>query len=303
MKPYISIVVPTKNSSERLDALFSSLIEQDFEDFEVIIVDSGSSDDTEKKARDFGARFFSLPRFGHGYVRNYGASVANGEIIVFNNHDAVPMRKDWLKKLVAPLSRGDVVASFGRPIPRADTHAAERFFLMKTYPPESKVFSKSDLNRIDTRRTMIFSTISGAIKKKAWKIFKFNERVVIGEDHELGLRLLKAGFRIVYQAGALFMHSHNYRIRDALRRYFDFGRNDRVIGERLDVRDEDLKYLMLLARDTALYAMSRDGIKGMLHSVVYTGAKVVGYSLGSWSNYFPSSFRNSLSYTAFITSH
>lgn len=299
--PFVSIVIPTKNSSKWLDSLFPAFAKQDFKDFEVILVDSGSKDDTEKKAQEFGARFYSVPQFGHGLTRNNGASMANGSVIVFNNHDAIPLRKDWLRKLVEPLSREEVVASFARSIPRADTHAAERFFLLRTYPPKSRMFSKSDLKKLDTRRVIVFSTVSGAIKKKVWNDFKFNDQALIGEDHDLGLRLLKAGHKILYQSEACVLHSHNFTVWNAFLRYNNYGRNDRVIGERLSVQNEDLKYLLLLARDTALYAGKHEGIKGILYSSVYMCAKITGYSLGRCSNHLPS-LRNFFSHTTFVTS-
>ena len=302
VNPLISIVIPTKNSSSWLDELLPALAQQDLDDFEVIMVDSGSKDDTEKKALDYGARFYKMPRFGHGLTRNYGASLAKGGIIVFNNHDAIPLGKGWLRTLVAPLSRRDIVASYARSIPRTDTHAAERFFLLTTYPPKSRMFSKSDLNKLDTRRDIVFSTVSGAIRKEIWATFKFNEQAVIGEDHELGLRLLKAGLKIAYKSEARVLHSHNFTAWDAFRRFNDFGRNDRVMGERRNIQNEDLMYLLLLAKDTALYAGEHEGVKGVLYSLVYVCAKASGYSVGTYSNYLPTSLRNLFSYTAFVTS-
>jgi rhamnosyltransferase len=285
VKPFVSIIIPTKNADKWLDKLLPAIYEQDFKDFEIIIVDSGSTDDTEKKVKKIGAHFHKITHFGHGYARNYGASKARGEIVVFNNQDAVPIRRDWLRKLITPLlAEEDIVASFARPIPRADTHAAERYFILRTYPPESRIFSKSDLNKIDTRRTIIFSTISGAIKRKIWEIFKFNEQVIIGEDHELGLRLLRANLKIAYRSDALVLHSHNYTISDALRRYYDIGRNDKIIGERTNIKSEDLRYLMGLIEGTIHYVKSEgEGIKGILYALAYICAKIVGYLLGSWT--------------------
>src|SRR4030065_812502 len=100
VNPLVSVVIPTKNSSIWLDKLLPAFAQQEINDFEVIMVDSGSKDDTERKAKEFGARFSKLPYFGHGLTRNYGASRARGRIIVFNNHDAIPIGKDWLRTLV-----------------------------------------------------------------------------------------------------------------------------------------------------------------------------------------------------------
>ena len=125
---------------------------------------------------------------------------------------------------------------------------------------------------------------------------------MIGEDHELGLRLLKAGHKIAYQSEACVFHSHNFTAWDVFRRYNDFGRNDRAMGERRSIKHEDLKYLLQLTKDTAFYTGMHEGIKGILYSLVYNCAKIVGYSLGSCSNNLPSFMRNFFSYTAFVTS-
>lgn len=76
---------------------------------EVIVLDSESRDGTPKLARDAGASLHTISRttFGHGSVRNYAATYANGEILVFMTQDVTPLDNQFLINLVRPLSKDE----------------------------------------------------------------------------------------------------------------------------------------------------------------------------------------------------
>jgi glycosyltransferase involved in cell wall biosynthesis len=91
----ISIIIPTLNEGKYLPRLLDSIGKQDFEDFEIIVSDAHSSDDTARTARSFGARVVvgGLPGVG----RNRGASRAHGELLFFLDAD-VKLPRDFLRK-------------------------------------------------------------------------------------------------------------------------------------------------------------------------------------------------------------
>ncbi len=108
----ISVVIPARNEEEFLPVCLRALIHQTVQDFEVIVVDSASADQTSTVARAFGARVIRLNEPGVGLARQVGFAAAHGEIILSTDADAVPP-PDWVERLSAPLIDPRVVGSYG----------------------------------------------------------------------------------------------------------------------------------------------------------------------------------------------
>lgn len=90
--PKLSIIVPVYNTQERLPACLDSLLAQKMSDFELILVDDGSTDRSGEicwkyAARDHRIRFFSKPNAGVGAARNLGLDQARGEWLAFCDSD------------------------------------------------------------------------------------------------------------------------------------------------------------------------------------------------------------------------
>lgn len=87
--PVVSVVVLTFNSAKYVERCLMSLVRQTFEDFEVLIVDAGSSDNTTAIAATFDARFkwLELPKSDMGAARNHGMRMSQGEYICFLDSD------------------------------------------------------------------------------------------------------------------------------------------------------------------------------------------------------------------------
>lgn len=93
--PRISVIIPARNAAGHINETLRNFQKQSFEDFEVIICDNNSTDDTGKVAERFcrgDARFklCEVPAQGAGVARNYGLTRASGEIVVFFDADDRP---------------------------------------------------------------------------------------------------------------------------------------------------------------------------------------------------------------------
>ena len=88
-----SIIVPVYNRPEEVDELLESLTEQRFRDFEVVIVEDGSSvpcrDIVEKYRDRLDIRYYAKPNSGPGQSRNYGAERSNGEYLLVLDSDCI----------------------------------------------------------------------------------------------------------------------------------------------------------------------------------------------------------------------
>lgn len=91
----ISVVIPALNEGAQIAYCLASLAEQSFRDFEVIVVDNGSSDDTVEIARAFGCRLLFEAERGATAARQRGFDAAHGEIIASTDADTV-VPPNWL---------------------------------------------------------------------------------------------------------------------------------------------------------------------------------------------------------------
>src|SRR5437868_2618943 len=125
--PAVSIVVPTRNGVATLPALLDAIAAQGAAfSFEVIAVDSGSTDGTVDLLRNRVDRLEQIApeSFDHGLTRNLGIERSRGDLIVLLVQDAVPANDSWLAALTAPLFDDSRLAgTFARQLPRADASA------------------------------------------------------------------------------------------------------------------------------------------------------------------------------------
>lgn len=102
MEPTVSIVLPTYNRAGLVGRAVESILEQTYRDFELLVIDDGSTDDTEKVIRTYRGderiRYKKLKHnFGQAYARNIGITHAKGNYIAFHDSDDV-WRKEKLEK-------------------------------------------------------------------------------------------------------------------------------------------------------------------------------------------------------------
>jgi glycosyltransferase involved in cell wall biosynthesis len=93
--PLISVIIPAFNEEKFLGNCLFSLKNQDFNDFEIIVVDNNSRDKTSKIAKKFGVKLVSEKNQGAALARNRGAKEAKGEILAFTDADTI-LPKNWL---------------------------------------------------------------------------------------------------------------------------------------------------------------------------------------------------------------
>jgi glycosyltransferase involved in cell wall biosynthesis len=115
--PRVSVVVCTYNAERTLAPCLESLAKLNYPDYEVIVVNDGSTDGSLAIAERFGyCRIISQPNKGLSVARNVGAQNATGEIIAYTDSDCVA-DPDWLNYLVAKMEAADLVACGGPNFP------------------------------------------------------------------------------------------------------------------------------------------------------------------------------------------
>ena len=222
----ISVVIPVKNGGRDLERCLAGIAAQTIdEEVEVVVVDSGSTDGSAKRARSAGAVVHVIPpeEFGHGRTRNVGVALARGDLIVFTSQDAVADDDRWLALLAAAArSASEIAGVYGRQLPHDDARPPERFFLDFLYGPEPRV-QRLGPDEALTFEVTLFSNVNAAIQRAVLERFPFRDDLTMSEDQEWSRRVLRQGYSLVYEPRAAVRHSHAYTVRSAFRRFFDSG--------------------------------------------------------------------------------
>lgn len=209
----VSVIIPVYNASEHIKTCLSSILKQTAKDFEVILVDDHSTDDTIQKVEKYPFKIIENEgeRGGPARARNYGAKNASGNILVFVDADIV-LKPDSIEKITSLISEPGVDVISG--IYTEDT-------------PQSNFFSQ--LQNLILRYRFLkqagFITFTNsafcAIKRDAFEaVGGYNEKMPYYEDIEIGHRLAKKGYRCKLEPSLQVTHLKYFNHLGLLRDYF-----------------------------------------------------------------------------------
>ena len=279
----ISIIIPTYNASSYLPNLLNSLEHQTSKDYELIIIDSSSNDNTVAIVKDHGAVTIINPKkdFDHGKTRNLGASEAKGDIVLYLTQDALPADEHSIENLIKPFHDDKLVAaSYGRQLPNPDASPISTHLRLFNYPDSSYIRSLKDRNIHGIKTIFLSNSFSAYRREILEKIGAFKEKLIFGEDMHAAARLLLAGYKVAYNADAMVHHSHNYTAYQEFERYFDLGvlhgSEDWLIKEFGTTGGEGKKYI-----NSGISYLLKDKRFHLIPAFLFRNAlKYLGYNLG-----------------------
>ncbi len=209
----VSIIIRTYNEEKHLRDLLQSIQNQDCNgiDYEVVIIDSGSTDQTLDIARQFKTRTIHICKdeFSFGRSLNMGCEAASGEILVFISGHCIPASRVWLHELISPLGSNSIVYTYGF------QHGNEisRF-------SECQLFAKNFSARSRIPQDGIYcNNANAALLKEIWHQHRFDEELTGLEDMHLSKRLVGQGYKIGYVAEAPVYHLHHEKWAQIKRRF------------------------------------------------------------------------------------
>ena len=124
--PFVSLIMRSFNEAWALKDTLPALAAQEFTNWELIVIDSGSSDGSQNLIRAAKPAHFvqiTPQEYNPSRVMNQGMRLARSDFGIFLNADATPQGTNWLRPLVNALQNPKTAACFGRQIPRPDCQA------------------------------------------------------------------------------------------------------------------------------------------------------------------------------------
>lgn len=196
----VSIIVRTYNEERWIAHCLGAIFNQDFDNFEVILVDNNSTDYTVEVAKRYPiTTIVKIDKFFPGKALNDGIRASTGDYIVCISAHCIPKDKYWLQNLYNNFDGNEKLAGvYGRQLPLSYTSDADKRDLLIAFGQDKKVQLKD----------YFFHNANSMLPRAIWDKFPFNEKVTNIEDRIWGKLVIEAGYEIIYEPSASVYHYH-----------------------------------------------------------------------------------------------
>lgn len=209
----VSIIIRSLNEEKLIDDLFQGIDHQRTNfTYEVILVDSGSTDKTLDIAKKYDTKIVHIEpeRFTFGFSLNCGIEAAQGDICVIISAHCCPINENWLSNMYQPFANERVGLVYGKQVGNNDTKFSEHQIFRKWFPEKS-----------ESHRDLPFcNNANSAIRKSLWYNKKFDESLTGLEDLDWAKHILNSNRIIYYNAEASVAHIHEETYSQVYRRYY-----------------------------------------------------------------------------------
>ena len=214
----VSVVIPTFNAGLEFRWLLRKLRSQKgLGRLEIVIVDSGSQDQTVTWAKEAGCRVVEISQteFSHSHARNLGAAHASSDYLIFMVQDAYPIGEYWaygmLRYLMDHAESGLVAASCSE-YSRSDSDMMYDSMIDTHYRflgchEQDRIGDYQGADHMALRSRGQLSDVACLISREIFG--KYGYQGDYAEDLDLGIRLIKDGHRVAMLASVKVVHSHN----------------------------------------------------------------------------------------------
>lgn len=217
-----SIIIRTKNEAKRMGDVLSMLSKQTERDFEIIVVDSGSSDKTldivDNFKSDLDIKMYKIKpgEFTYPYACNFGAEKASGEFLVYISGHSIPINGKWLELGLKNFDDKNVGGIHGLVLASADASFWEKLLYFPSKFIRHKIIGK----RIHMG---ILGNTNAIIRRDLWQKHHFDESYVKGgEDGEMAKYILNHGYKIILDPAFTVRHSHGFGLVKFVKRYIEW---------------------------------------------------------------------------------
>lgn len=293
----VAVIVPTLNAGDQWRDWLEAFARQRAKPAYRLIIDSGSRDDTVALARQYGfdVEIIAPEAFNHGGTRQRGvARLPQAAIVVFLTQDAILAGPDELARLVACFADAAVGAAYGRQLPQPNAGPIGAHARLFNYPPTSAVRTLRDRQRLGIKAAFLSNSFSAFRRSALLAVGGFPSSTIMNEDTYVAAKLLLAGWNIAYCSEAAVYHSHDYRLTEECRRYFDIGvfhAREPWIRQAFGAPEGEAKRFVL----SELAYLTRHAPAALPGALVRTLAKWWAFRVGCCEHLLPYSLKRVLS--------
>ncbi len=219
-----SIIIRTKNEEKWVGEVLRRLEEQTYQDFEVIVIDSGSKDNTLKIVKKSPkVTLLQIPPqdFSYPYALNYATERSKGEkyICILSAH-SVPLKETFLEQGIKDLGIDQsVFGAYGMWRAHKDSTFWDKFFIWFF----EKIFILGNPLIYKKSRGGILQFTNALFKREFWEKRKFDERYGAGgEDQEWAEYWIAKGYKVVLDKNLGVYHSHYLSLWGWIRQYIEW---------------------------------------------------------------------------------
>lgn len=214
MAALCSLIIRSYNEQKHIRRLLEGIKKQTvFSHLEIILVDSGSNDDTVLIAREYNVKIIDIKpeNFSFGRALNMGCAVATGEFLLFASAHVYPLYTDWVEKMLLPFKDEKVALVYGRQVGCEVSKYSEQQLFNKWFPARSNY----------DQAISFCNNANCVVRKKLWEKQPYDENLTGLEDLDWASKIKTKGYKIVYEALAPIVHVHEEtpaRIKNRYRR-------------------------------------------------------------------------------------
>jgi O-antigen biosynthesis protein len=258
--PKISVIVCSYNGARTLRQCLDALVTLDYPNYEVIVVNDGSTDDTPAIAQDYPVRLINQPNMGLSAARNVGLSASSGSIVAYLDDDAFPHRY-WLRYLAAAFDRSIHVGIGGPNLPPAGDGLVAECVAAAPGNPLHILLSDEIAEHIPG--------CNMAFRREALlAIDGFDTRFhAAGDDVDLCWRLQDRGWTIGFCPAAVVWHHRRKSIRAYWKQQYGYGKAEAQLEDKWPQRCNALGHIGWAGR---IYSRG-PGFANLLRQRIYHG--------------------------------
>lgn len=224
MKIKVSVIIPAYNSEKTLKQCLNSVLNQDFKEYEVIVVNNNSTDKTmeiikEFEKKDKKVRYLFEIKRGIGASRNTGERVAKGEIILTTDSDCIAPR-NWIKRMVEALEGYDAVQGFQEAVLDEYWSRYKQMFSEEKYKNEG---IKNPIGKVDTKNFAVRKDVLRKIGYTSRKYFS-------GNDTYISIKLAQNNFKLRFVKNIKVKHFHAESFKKVFGRKVRWGKWTAIIA-------------------------------------------------------------------------
>jgi rhamnosyltransferase len=209
--PKCSVVIRCFNEEKNINNLLKGISQQTIKDVEIVLVDSGSTDETLVIASRYPAKIVHInpEDFSFGRALNRGCEASTADFIVMASAHIFPVYKDWLEKLLSFFQDEKVGLVYGKQRGNDRTKYSEHQIFAHWFPDRSNVHQSHPF----------CNNANAAIRKSLWEQLPYDESLTGLEDLDWAKRAIEMRFKIAYSADAEIIHVHDETHAGILNRY------------------------------------------------------------------------------------